>query len=156
MSSLDGYAAVAGRNAAGLVMVQLMREDHIAATKAFEMYGAYCDHETQRALGTLLEAFDEQDGDAAKEAINSKALKDLDIDFARLAKQIVLPDTAGLEEAAAKLGAERAAVAKKEKEKAEASKAATASSADTPKEVIEQQKALEADGDDSDDDDELC
>jgi hypothetical protein len=47
MSSLDGYAAVAGRNAAGLVMVQLMREDHIAATKAFEMYGGYCDHETQ-------------------------------------------------------------------------------------------------------------
>jgi len=160
MSSLDGYAAVAGRNAAGLVMVHLMLEDHIAAMKAFEMYGAYCDMETQRALGSLLDAFDEQDGDAAKEAVNSKALKDLDIDFARLTKQIVLPDSAGLEEAAAKLGAERAAVAKKEKEKAEAIKSATetttASSADTPKEVIEQQKALEADGDGSDDDDELC
>lgn len=154
MSSLDGYAAVAGRNAAGLVMVQLMREDHIAATKAFEMYGGYCDHETQRALGSLLEAFDEQDGDAAKEAINNKALKDLDIDFARLAKQIVLPDSDGLEAAAAKLGAERAAVAKEEKEKAEASKAATETT--TPKEVIEEQKALEADGDDSDDDDGLC
>ena len=67
------------------------------------MYGAYCDHETQRALGSLLEAFDEQDGDAAKEAINSKALKDLDIDFARLTKQIVLPDSDGLEAAAAKV-----------------------------------------------------
>ena len=51
-----------------------------------------------------------------------------------------------------KLGAEREAVAKKEKEKAEASKAATETT--TPKEVIEEQKALEADGDESDDD--LC
>jgi len=31
MSSLDGYAAVAGRDAAGLVMVHLIHEDHIGA-----------------------------------------------------------------------------------------------------------------------------
>ena len=157
MSSIEGYNAIAGRSAAGLVMVQLMREDHIAASKAFEMYGGYCDGETAPALRALLEAFDEQDGDAAKEAINSKAIKDLDIDFARLAKQIVLPDSEGLEAAAAKLGAERAAVAKKEKEEKDATKAATnvASSVDTPEEVIDQQKTLEEE-DDDDDEDDLC
>ena len=157
MSSIEGYNAIAGRSAAGLVMVQLMREDHIAASKAFEMYGGYCDGETTSALRSLLEAFDEQDGDAAKEAINSKAIKDLDIDFARLAKQIVLPDSAGLEAAAAKLGAERAAVAKKEKEDAAAVTALTpivSSSVDTPEEVIEQQKTLEEE--EEDDEDDLC
>ena len=82
--------------------------------------------------------------------------KDLDIDFARLAKQIVLPDSGGLEAAAAKLGAERAAVAKKEKEEAAGSIPALAnnSSVDTPQEVIEQQKALEED--DDEDEDGLC
>lgn len=153
MSSIEDLGAVAGRSAAGLVMVQLMREDHIAATKAFEMYGGNCDFQTQDALRSLLEAFDEQDGDAAKEAINSKAIKDLDIDFARLAKQIILPDSAGLEAAAAALGAERDAVAKKEKEEA-AEKKAAMSSAQPPQEVIEQQKTLEAE--DEDEDDELC
>jgi len=155
MSSIEGYNAIAGRSAAGLVMVQLMREDHIAASKAFEMYGGYCDGETTSALRSLLEAFDEQDGDAAKEAINSKAIKDLDIDFARLAKQIVLPDSAGLEAAAAKLGAERAAVAKKEKEDAAAAPTPiVSSSVDTPEEVIEQQKTLEEE--EEDDEDDLC
>ena len=152
MSSIENYNAAAGRSAAGLVMVQLMREDHIAASKAFEMYGGYCDGETRQALRALLEAFDEEDGDAAKEAINSKAIKDLDIDFARLAKHIVLPDSAGLEAAAAKLGAERAAVANKEKEEA-AEKKAAISSVQPPEEVIEQQKTLEAE---DNDDDDLC
>ena len=133
-------------------MLQLMRKDHIAASKAFEMYGGYCDRETRQALRALLEAFDEEDGDAAKEAINSKAIKDLDIDFARLAKHIVLPDSAGLEAAASKLGAERAAVANKEKEEA-AEKKAAISSVQPPEEVIEQQKTLEAE---DNDDDDLC
>ena len=153
MSSIENYNAAAGRSAAGLVMVQLMREDHIAASKAFEMYGGYCDGETRQALRALLEAFDEEDGDAAKEAINSKAIKDLDIDFARLAKHIELPDSAGLEAAAAKLGAEWAAVANKEKEEV-AEKKAAISSVQPPEEVIEQQKTLEAE--DNDDDDDLC
>ena len=61
MSSIENYNAAAGRSAAGLVMVQLMREDHIAASKAFEMYGGYCDGETRQALRALLEAFDEDD-----------------------------------------------------------------------------------------------
>ena len=75
-----------------LVLVYLMKEDHIAATKAYDAYGAYCDGETSPALRRLLAAFDEEDHEAAKEAINSKAIKNLDIDFARLARLIPVRD----------------------------------------------------------------
>ena len=40
-----------------------MKEDHIAATKAYDAYGAYCDGETSPALRRLLAAFDEEDGE---------------------------------------------------------------------------------------------
>lgn len=154
MQRIDGVNASAGRSAAGLVMVQLMREDHIAAGKAFATHGGWCDGETAPALRSLLEAFDEQDGEAAKEAINSKAIKNLDIDFARLAKLIVLPDSADLEAAAAKLGAERAAIAEKAKaEKIAAAAAQSKSSAAAPTEVVEEEKALE-EGDEDEED--LC
>merc|ERR1712062_549254 len=85
----------------------------------------------------LLAAFDEEDHEAAKEAINSKAIKNLDIDFARLARLIPLPDSEGLANAAAKLGAERAAVVEQEKA------AEAAARLPTPPPVVEEQKALE-------------
>jgi len=154
MMTLDGSNAAAGRSAAGLVLVYLMKEDHIAATKAYDAYGAYCDGETSPALRRLLAAFDEEDHEAAKEAINSKAIKNLDIDFARLARLIPLPDSEGLANAAAKLGAERAAVAEQEKA------AEAAARPPTPPPVVEEQKALEEDKgqneDQSDDEDDLC
>ena len=159
-----------------------MKEDHIAATKAYDAYGAYCDGETSPALRRLLAAFDEEDHEAAKEAINSKAIKNLDIDFARLARLIPvsdvnliyillmqifdkilliffslllqLPDSEGLANAAAKLGAERAAVAEQEKA------AEAAARPPTPPPVVEEQKALEEDKgqneEQSDDEDDLC
>lgn len=145
MSTIDGFNAAAGRSAAGLILVHLMKEDHIAAMKSFDTYGVYCDGATAPALRQLLAAFDEEDGDAAKEAINSKAIKDLDIDFARLARLIPLPEN-NLEAAAAQLGAERAAVLDKEKE---AIVAATYAA-----QVAEEQKELEED--DDDDEDGLC
>lgn len=114
MATLDGSSVPAGRLAAGLVIVQLMRGDSVAASKAYEAFGGYCDGSTAPALRSLLVAFDEEDGEAAKEAINSRAIKDLDIHFARLAKQIPLPDIGALEAAAAQLGAQRAEAAEKE------------------------------------------
>jgi len=110
---IGGNNAAAGRSAAGLVMVQLMR-------------------------------------DAAKEVIDSKAVKNLDIDFARLAKQIKLPDSDAFDAAAAKLGAERSAVVEKEK-RAAAKQRAEASSAMPPEDVVEEQKKLE-----ESDEDDLC
>lgn len=151
MNSVGG-GAVAGRCAAGLVMVQLMREDAVAATKAFNAYGGYCEGDVTAALRTLLAAFEEEDGDAAKEALACPAIRDLDIDYARLAKQIPLPDSGGLEAAAAALGAKRV----------EATAGATAKAAPEPEEEVhEEQKELEnsaskSDKDDDDDDDELC
>ena len=133
-------------------MVYLMKEDHIAAMKAFEAHGMYCDGDTAPALRNLLQAFDEEDGEAAKEIINSKGIKNLDVDFARLAKHIPLPDSGGLEAAAAKLGKERMAVAEAEK----ATKAASAPTAAA--QVAKEEKALEENKpvvDDSDEDD-LC
>ena len=128
-------------------MVQLMREDSIAASKAYQEYGAYCDGDTSPALRSLLAAYDEDDADAAKEVLNSPAIKNLDIDFARLAKHIKLP-TSDLEAAAAQLGAQRAA----------------ASETVDAKKVVQETKALEETApeppkpsqDEDDDEDGLC
>ncbi len=151
-SSLENSNAAVGRNVAGIVMVQLMREDSIAASKAFTQYGAYCDGDTAPALRALLAAFDEEDGDAAKEALNSSAIKNLDIDFARLAKQIKLP-TSELEAAAAQLGAQRAA----------ASEAADAQKVVAESKALEEEAAaasvlapVQPPADDEDDEDDLC
>ncbi len=47
---IGGNNAAAGRSAAGLVMVQLMRGDHIAAMRGYDTYGAFCDGETGPAM----------------------------------------------------------------------------------------------------------
>ena len=47
---IGGNNAAAGRSAAGLVMVQLMRGDHIAAMRGYDTYGAFCDGETGQAM----------------------------------------------------------------------------------------------------------
>ena len=100
----------------------------------------------------LIEAFDEEDGDAAKEAIDSKAIKNLDIDFARLAKHIKLPDSDAFNAAAAKLGEERNKVVEQEKKAArDAKRVAGECSAMEPEQVADEQKKLE-----ESDEDDLC
>ena len=61
-------------------------------------------------MHTVLNAFEEDDADAAKEALNRPCIKDLEIEFTRMIKKIKLPDSGGLEAAAADFGAQRVAI----------------------------------------------
>jgi len=60
-------------------------------------------------MNDVLLAFDEDDADAAKEALNRPCVKDLDVEITRMLKKIKLPDSEGLQAAAARFGAQRAA-----------------------------------------------
>ena len=118
----------------------------------FSFYTNFIGKSNDYIFRSLIGAFDEEDGDAAKEAIESKAIKNLDIDFARLAKQIKLPDSDAFNAAAAKLGEERNKVVEQEKKAArDAKRAAGESSAMEPEQVVEEQKKLE-----ESDEDDLC
>ena len=101
-----------GRIVTGLVLVELAREDVVAASKAFNAWGGYCDGDQSSALNTLIQAFNDEDGDLARQGVNSGAVKNLDVEFTRMVKDIKLPEAGGgLEAAAAELGAKKIAAA---------------------------------------------
>ena len=61
------------------------------------------------AVRSLLQAYEEMDPDAAKKALAMPGIRNLDIEFARMAaKDVPLPEGDDLEAAAAAYGAERA------------------------------------------------
>ncbi|RZF44222.1 hypothetical protein LSTR_LSTR003862 [Laodelphax striatellus] len=80
-----------GRLAVALVLVQLARGDTVAAEKAFKEWGNCCDAPEVQTLEMLLSAFDEEDPDAARQALNSPFMKHMDVEYARLARDLPLP-----------------------------------------------------------------
>lgn len=107
----SGRTMVTGRLAASLVLVHLAREDQVAANKAYQEVGGWCDSDLNPPLRQILNGFEEMDRDAVKQGLASQGIRNLDIEFARMAaKDIPLPeDGGGLEAAASAFGAERAA-----------------------------------------------
>jgi hypothetical protein len=93
----------------GLILVHLAREDSVAASKAYNTFGGYCDPDLSIAMHALLNAYEEEDPEEAKAVLNKPCIKDLDIEFTRMLKKIKLPDSGGLQAAAADFGAKRAA-----------------------------------------------
>uniref|UniRef100_T1H798 Gamma-soluble NSF attachment protein n=1 Tax=Megaselia scalaris TaxID=36166 RepID=T1H798_MEGSC len=79
-----------GRLAVGLVLVQLARGDTVAAEKAFKEWGNYCDPPEVQTLEMLLQAFDDEDPEAAAQALNSPFIKHMDVEYARLARDLPL------------------------------------------------------------------
>ncbi|XP_014221678.1 gamma-soluble NSF attachment protein-like [Trichogramma pretiosum] len=80
-----------GRLAVVLVLVQLARGDQIAAEKAFKEFGGYCEAPEVQTLEMLLQAYDSEDADAARSALNSPFIKHMDIEYAKLARTLALP-----------------------------------------------------------------
>lgn len=80
-----------GRLAVALVLVQLARGDTVAAEKAFKEWGNCCEAPEVQTLEMLLTAYDEEDPDAAKAALNSPFIKHMDVEYARLARDLPLP-----------------------------------------------------------------
>lgn len=64
----ESYGAI-GRLAVALVLVQLARDDYVAAEKAFKEWGNCCDVQEVQTLEMLLQAYDDEDPDAAKKVL---------------------------------------------------------------------------------------
>ena len=99
-----GKTNTTGRLAGALVLTQLAREDVVAANKAYTEFGGWCDTDLAAAIQITLQGFEDEDAEAAKEGLSKPAIKNLDIEFARMAaRDIPLPDTGGLEAAASQV-----------------------------------------------------
>lgn len=86
----ESYGAI-GRLAVALVLVQLAREDTVAAEKAFKEWGNCCDPHEIHTLESLLQAYDDEDPETALRALNSPFIKHMDIEYAKLARCLKLP-----------------------------------------------------------------
>lgn len=80
-----------GRIVVGLVLVQLARGDIVAAEKAFKEWGSYCEAPEIQNLEMLLQAYDEEDPETAKRALNDSFIKNMDVEYAILARNVPLP-----------------------------------------------------------------
>ncbi|XP_034946767.1 gamma-soluble NSF attachment protein-like [Chelonus insularis] len=80
-----------GRLAVVLVLIQLARGDQVAAEKAFREWGNYCDAPEIQTLEMLLQAYDNEDANAARVALNSPFIKHMDVEYAKLARGLPLP-----------------------------------------------------------------
>ncbi|KAL7052161.1 hypothetical protein ACKWTF_004797 [Chironomus riparius] len=86
----EAYGAI-GRLAVALVLVQLAREDYVAAEKAFKEWGNCCDPQEVQTLESLLQAYDDEDPELALRALSSPFIKHMDIEYAKLARDLKLP-----------------------------------------------------------------
>ncbi|XP_029661979.1 gamma-soluble NSF attachment protein-like [Formica exsecta] len=80
-----------GRLTVALVLVQLARGDQVAAEKAFKEWGNYCEPPEVQTLEMLLQAYDNEDANAARAALNSPFIKHMDVEYAKLARGLALP-----------------------------------------------------------------
>ncbi|TRY79242.1 hypothetical protein TCAL_01972 [Tigriopus californicus] len=108
----SGSVGVAGKYVSALVLVHLVAEDVVAASKSLAVWGGYCDSDQSQALHKIIDGFGEEDGEMVKQGLNSPAMKNLDVEFTKMVKDIKIPEGTGgdLEAAAAAFGAQRAAV----------------------------------------------
>lgn len=86
----EAYSAI-GRLAVALVLVQLAREDYVAAEKAFKEWGNCCDPQEVQTLESLLQAYDDEDPDLARRALASPFIRHMDIEYSKLARDLKLP-----------------------------------------------------------------
>ncbi|CAK1553961.1 unnamed protein product [Leptosia nina] len=87
-----GNTAAVGRLTVAIVLVQLARGDAVAAEKAYKEWGNYCEVPEMQTLELLLQAYDEEDRESAKRALASPFIRSMDVEYARLAGTIPLPE----------------------------------------------------------------
>ncbi|KAK9892743.1 hypothetical protein WA026_021935 [Henosepilachna vigintioctopunctata] len=87
----ESYQA-AGRLAVALVLVHIARGDIVAAERAFKEWGNYCEAPEVQCLEMLLQAYDEEDPEAAKAALSNPFIKHMDVEYTILARDLPLPE----------------------------------------------------------------
>lgn len=85
-------------------MVQLARGDSVEAEKTFREWGNCCEPEEVSTLQTLLQAFDDQDGEMAARMLASPFIRHMDVEYAMLSKDIPLPRAIQVEKKAGDIG----------------------------------------------------
>ncbi|XP_026314401.1 gamma-soluble NSF attachment protein-like isoform X2 [Hyposmocoma kahamanoa] len=73
------------------VLIQLARGDVVAAEKVYKEWGNSCEAPEMTTIEQALQAFDEEDREAAQRALSSPFIRSMDVDYARLATKIPLP-----------------------------------------------------------------
>ncbi|PBC26264.1 gamma-soluble NSF attachment protein [Apis cerana] len=91
MHQQTDHTSSVGRLTVALVLVQLARGDQVAAEKAFKEWGNYCEAPEINTLEMLLQAYDNEDADAARAALNNPFIKHMDVEYAKLARGLPLP-----------------------------------------------------------------
>lgn len=79
----------AGRLVVAEVLIHLVREDYVAADKAFKEGYNYCEREECNTVMDLLEGYDQGDSEQMNRALNSPFIKHMDVEFARLARSLL-------------------------------------------------------------------
>ncbi|KAJ0183960.1 hypothetical protein K1T71_000383 [Dendrolimus kikuchii] len=87
----DNTGAV-GRLTVAIVLVQLARGDIVAAEKSYKEWGSNCEASEMQTLEQLLQAYDEEDRESARRALNSPFIRNMDVEYARLAATVPLPE----------------------------------------------------------------
>jgi len=80
-----------GRLVLAFMVVQLQRGDCVAASKVWSQWGGWCDGQQAAAADDILQGFQGQDRELAQRGLNSGAVKSLDIDYAKMARDMQLP-----------------------------------------------------------------
>ncbi|XP_063633123.1 gamma-soluble NSF attachment protein-like [Cydia splendana] len=103
----NGNTGAIGRLTVAVVLVQLARGDAVAAEKAYKEWGNNCEVAEMQTIEQLLSAYDEEDRESAKRALMSPFIRSMDVEYARLAQLVPLPEaleptpSAGIRENAA-------------------------------------------------------
>jgi len=89
--SEGGAGAAAGRVVLGLILVQIVRGDSVAAGKVYSTWGGFLDPQQSGAAQQITEGFSDLDHDTAVSGLTSAAVRTLDNDYVKLARDIVPP-----------------------------------------------------------------
>jgi len=75
----------------GLILVQIVRGDSVAAGKVYSTWGGFLDPQQSGAAQQITEGFSDLDHDTAVSGLTSAAVRTLDNDYVKLARDIVPP-----------------------------------------------------------------
>jgi len=87
-----------GRVVLTFILVQLQRGDCVAAGKVKDQWGGWCDGQQAAAANDMVQGFIEQDRVLAQQGLGSGAVRALDNDYVKMARDMQLPAEEGDEE----------------------------------------------------------
>lgn len=84
-----GLSTNMGRVAVELFLLQLVKDDFVAAKKVLQTHAMqYCEQSEINMLNTMVNAYSDRDGELIKSMLNSAFIKHMDVEFAILAKSL--------------------------------------------------------------------